>query len=127
MNWNSWTRSAGKVFTMKYTNKQVEDQTASEKLLKRKVGLDDRYSTEWIVLMNTLLKRCKRAPYIFGRRKGRILSCTILFNVAEPLVIDTLGLGDAYLLYQQALEDKDLNAYRKRKCKKCGMNFKNKS
>lgn len=103
---------------MKYTNKQVEDQTASEKLLKRKVGLDDRYSTEWIVFDEYTIEEVQEGVLYIRPKKGADFKLYNPFNVAEPLVIDTLGLGDAYLLYQQALEDKDLNAYRKRKCKK---------
>ena len=103
---------------MKYTNKQLIDETANEKLLNREISLDDRYFTEWIVFDDYIIEQAENGSVYIHPQKGACFKLYNPFDVAEELMIDTLGLGDAYLLYKAEMKEVHLNAYRKRKTNK---------
>lgn len=103
---------------MKYTNRQVQDETADEKLMKRSIDLDDRYSTEWLAFDDYHMQEDERGTLYIRPVKGANFRLYNPFKRAEKLIVDTLGLGDAYLLYKEELKEIHVNAYRKRKAKK---------
>ncbi len=103
---------------MKYNATQYIDETAENKLLKRVIGLNDKYSTQWIRFKDYEIKETESGDLYIHPVSATNFELYNPFDTAEQLVVDTLRLGDAYASYIDEMKEVHLNAYRKRKTNK---------